>query len=163
MKVWKYGDNINTDMLFPGKYTYTCSTAEEIKPHLLEDLDPLFAKNVKEGDLIFAGRNFGCGSSREQPVLGIKAVGIAAVVAESFARIFYRSSINQGLLLIECPEAVKTYKQNDSVRLDVERGTIMIGSNTFTFPKLPKEILAIRDSNGLLPYTRKKLARTKKK
>jgi 3-isopropylmalate dehydratase small subunit len=71
MKVWKYGDNINTDMLFPGKYTYTCSTAEEIKPHLLEDLDPLFAKNVRDGDLIFAGRNFGCGSSREQPVLGI--------------------------------------------------------------------------------------------
>ena len=162
MKVWKYGDNINTDMLFPGKYTYTCSTAEEIKPHLLEDLDPLFAKNVKIGDLIFAGRNFGCGSSREQPVLGIKAVGIAAVVAESFARIFYRSSINQGLLLIECPKAVRAYKQGDSVQLDVERGTIMIGSNTFIFPKLPQEILAIRDSDGLLPYTRKKLRRKKK-
>jgi 3-isopropylmalate dehydratase small subunit len=162
MKVWKYGDNINTDMLFPGKYTYTCSTAEEIKPHLLEDLDPLFAKNVRDGDLIFAGRNFGCGSSREQPVLGIKAVGITAVVAESFARIFYRSSINQGLLLIECPEAVRSYKQGDSVRLDVEKGAIMIGSNIFTFPRLPKEILAIRDSDGLLPYTRKKLARKKK-
>jgi len=162
MKVWKYGDNINTDMLFPGKYTYTCSTAEEIKPHLLEDLDPLFAQNVKEGDLIFAGRNFGCGSSREQPVLGIKAVGIAAVVAESFARIFYRSSINQGLLLIECPEAVKAYKKGDSVRFDVERGAMIIGSNTYSFPKLPKEILAIRDSNGLLSYTRKKLARKKK-
>jgi len=161
MKVWKYGDNINTDMLFPGKYTYTCSTAEEIKPHLLEDLDPLFAKNVKEGDLIFAGRNFGCGSSREQPVLGIKAVGIAAVVAESFARIFYRSSINQGLLLIECPEAVRVYKQDDSIRLNVESGTIRIGANTFIFPKLPKEILAIRDSGGLLPYTREKLKRKK--
>ena len=162
MKIWQYGDNINTDMLFPGKYTYTCSTAEEIKPHLLEDLDPLFAKNVKKGDLIFAGRNFGCGSSREQPVLGIKTVGIAAVVAGSFARIFYRSSINQGLLLIECPEAVRAYKQGDSVCLDVENGTIMIGSATFSFPKLPKEILAIRDSDGLLPYTRKKL-RLKKK
>jgi 3-isopropylmalate/(R)-2-methylmalate dehydratase small subunit len=162
MKVWKYGDNINTDMLFPGKYTYTCSTPDEIKPHLLEDLDSLFAKNVKEGDLILAGRNFGCGSSREQPVLGIKAVGVAAVVAESFARIFYRSSINQGLLLIECPEAVRAYKQGDSVRLDVERGTIMIASNTFVFPKLPKEILAIRDSNGLLQYTRKKLRQKKK-
>jgi 3-isopropylmalate/(R)-2-methylmalate dehydratase small subunit len=162
VKIWQYGDNINTDMLFPGKYTYTCSTAEEIKPHLLEDLDPLFAKNVKKGDLIFAGRNFGCGSSREQPVLGIKAIGIAAVVAESFARIFYRSSINQGLLLIECPEAVRAYKQGDSVRLDVERGTIMIASNTFVFPKLPKEILAIRDSNGLLQYTRKKLRQKKK-
>jgi 3-isopropylmalate/(R)-2-methylmalate dehydratase small subunit len=162
MKIWQYGDNINTDMLFPGKYTYTCSTAEEIKPHLLEDLDPLFAKNVKGGDLIFAGRNFGCGSSREQPVLGIKAVGIAAVVAESFARIFYRSSINQGLLLIECPEAIRAYKQGDNVCLNVKKGTIMIGSNTFSFPKLPKEILAIRNSDGLLPYTRKKLRQKKK-
>ena len=101
MKVWKYGDNINTDMLFPGKYTYTCSTAEEIKPHLLEDLDPSFSKNVVKGDIVFAGKNFGCGSSREQPVVGLKAVGIKVVVAESFARIFYRSAINQGLILIE--------------------------------------------------------------
>ncbi len=162
MTVWKYGDNINTDMLFPGKYTYTCSTPEEIRPHLLEDLDPSFAKTVKEGDLIFAGKNFGCGSSREQPVLGLKAVGITAVVAESFARIFYRSSINQGLLLIECPEAVKAYKQGEKVWLDLEKGTISIGSRTFTFPKLPKEILAIRDAGGLLPYTREKLKQRKK-
>ena len=157
MKVWKYGDNINTDMLFPGKYTYTCSTAEEIKPHLLEDLDPLFAKNVKERDLVFAGKNFGCGSSREQPVLGLKAVGIAAVVAGSFARIFYRSSINQGLFLIECPAAVNAYKEGDTVSLDVEKGIITVGSKNFYFPKLPKEILAIRDAGGLLPYTREKL------
>lgn len=163
MTVWKYGDNINTDMLFPGKYTYTCSTAEEIMPHLLEDLDPLFAKNVKEGDLIFAGRNFGCGSSREQPVLGLKAAGIAAVVAGSFARIFYRSAINQGLLLIECPDAVKAYKQGDRIWLDLEKGTITIGTTTYTFPKLPKEILAIRDSGGLLPYTRDKLRSREKR
>ena len=90
MKVWQYGDDINTDMLFPGKYTYSCSTPEEIKPHLLEDLDPSFAKNVQKNDIIIAGNNFGCGSSREQPVVGLKAVGIQAVVAESFARIFYR-------------------------------------------------------------------------
>ena len=128
MKVWRYGDNINTDMLFPGKYTYTCSTAEEIKPHLLEDLDPSFAKNVTEGDLIFAGKNFGCGSSREQPVIGLKAVGIAAVVAGSFARIFYRSAINQGLLLIECPKAVSAYHEGDVVSLDVKNGIIMVGS-----------------------------------
>ena len=81
MKVWKYGDDINTDMLFPGKYTYTCSTAEEVKPHLLEDLDSEFAGSVQAGDLLMAGSNFGCGSSREQPVLGLKAVGITAVVA----------------------------------------------------------------------------------
>lgn len=162
MKVWRYGDNINTDMLFPGKYTYTCSTAEEIKPHLLEDLDPLFAKNVQAGDVMFGGKNFGCGSSREQPVVGLKAVGIAAVVAGSFARIFYRASINQGLLLIECPRAVQAYKEGDSVSLDVNSGTMTVGSQTFSFPKLPKEILAIRDAGGLLPYTRENLKQKKK-
>ena len=96
MNVWKYGDDINTDMLFPGKYTYTCSTAEEIKPHLLEDLDPEFAGNVAEGDILFAGKNFGCGSSREQPALGLKAVGVQAMVAKGFARIFYRAVPGRG-------------------------------------------------------------------
>jgi len=161
MKIWKYGDNVNTDMLFPGKYTYTCSTPEEIKPHLLEDLDPSFVKNVKEGDILFAGKNFGCGSSREQPTVGLKAVGISAIVAESFARIFYRSSINQGLLLIECPDAVKAYHEGDSVILDVENGKIIVGGKSFSFPKLPREILAIRDAGGLLAYTRAKLKNKK--
>jgi 3-isopropylmalate/(R)-2-methylmalate dehydratase small subunit len=163
MKVWKYGDNVNTDMLFPGKYIYSCNTAEEIIPHLLEDLDPSFAKNVKEGDIIFAGENFGCGSSREQPVVGLKAVGIAAIVAESFARIFFRSSINQGLLLIECPDAVKAYRAGDKVWLDAENGKIKVGERTFSFPKLPKEILAIRDAGGLLPYTKAKLKNVRKR
>jgi len=157
MKIWKYGDNINTDMLFPGKYTYTCSTAEEIKPHLLEDLDPSFSKNVVKGDIVFAGKNFGCGSSREQPVVGLKAVGIKVVVAESFARIFYRSAINQGLILIECPDAVKAYSEGDDINLDVDNGKIVVGGKTFSFPRLPKEILAIRDAGGLLEYTRSKL------
>jgi len=157
MRIWKYGDNINTDMLFPGKYTYTCSTAEEIRPHLLEDLDPLFAKQVSKGDIIFAGKNFGCGSSREQPVVGLAAVGISAVVAESFARIFFRSAINQGLLLIECPKAVRAYREGDSVNIDVKNGVILVAGTSYTFPKLPKEILAIRDAGGLLPYTREKL------
>ena len=157
MKIWKYGDDINTDMLFPGKYTYTCSTAEEIKPHLLEDLDPSFSKNVVKGDIVFAGKNFGCGSSREQPVVGLKAVGIKIVVAESFARIFYRSAINQGLILIECPDAVKAYSEGDEIILDIDNGKIVVGGKTFSFPKLPKEILAIRDAGGLLDYTRSKL------
>ncbi len=161
MNIWKYGDNVNTDMLFPGKYTYTCSTPQEIKPHLLEDLDPSFAKNVKEGDVIFAGKNFGCGSSREQPTVGLKAVGVSAIVAESFARIFYRSSINQGLLLIECPDAVKVYREGDTVSLDVENGKIIVSGKSFSFPKLPKEILAIRDAGGLLAYTRAKLKNKK--
>ena len=157
MRIWRYGDNVNTDQLFPGKYTYTCSTAEEIKPHLLEDLDPDFAKNVQPGDIILGGKNFGCGSSREQPVVGLKAVGIKAVIAESFARIFYRSAINQGLILIECPEAVKSYSEGDEINLDVDRGEIKVGNRVFTFPKLPEEIIAIRDAGGLLNYTRKKL------
>ena len=157
MKVWKFGDNIDTDMLFPGKYVYTCSTAEEIKPHLLEDLDPSFSKTVKEGDIILAGKNFGCGSSREQPVVGLKSVGIKAVIAESFARIFYRASINQGLVLIECPEAVKAYAEGKDIKLDIDAGKIIVGNETFNFPKLPKEIIAIRDAGGLLAYTRSKL------
>ena len=117
MKVWKYGNSINTDMLFPGKYTYTCSVAEEIIPHMLEDLDSEFAKGVQSGDVIFVGRNFGCGSSREQPTVGFKAIGIKAIVAEGFARIFYRAAINQGLVLIECPEAVQAYKDGDEVSI----------------------------------------------
>ncbi|MDZ7333428.1 MAG: 3-isopropylmalate dehydratase [candidate division KSB1 bacterium] len=159
-KVWHYGDDINTDMLFPGKYTYTCSTAEEIKPHLLEDLDPNFAKQVKPGDLIFAGKNFGCGSSREQPALGLKAVGIQAVVAKSFARIFYRAAINQGLLLIECPAAIEAYRDGDPVRLDLANSAIIVAGKPFPFPTLPPEIIAIRDAGGLLEYTRKKLMQT---
>jgi len=163
MKVWKYDqDNINTDMLFPGKYTYTCSTSEEIKPHLLEDLDSSFSKNVTSGDFIFAGKNFGCGSSREQPVVGLKSVGIKAVVAKSFARIFYRASINQGLILIECPEAVESYSDGDKVEIYLDQGKLLVGNKEFSFPKIPKKILEIRDAGGLLEYTRKKLNEDKK-
>lgn len=161
MKVWNYKDNVNTDQLFPGKYTYTCSTPEEIKPHLLEDLDPDFAENVESGDLIFAGKNFGCGSSREQPVVGLKAVGIDAVVAKSFARIFYRSAINQGLILIECPKAIEAYDEGDKVELDLEKGKISINGKIFSFPTLPEHILKIREAGGLLNYTREKLKNKK--
>jgi len=154
MKVWRYGDDINTDMLFPGKYTYSCSTPDEVKPHLLEDLDPSFAAEVVPGDLIVAGNNFGCGSSREQPVVGLKAVGIAAVIAKSFARIFFRAAINQGLLLIECPRAVDAYRPGEALELDAEAGTVTVGGKAFPFPKPPPEILAIRQAGGLLPYTR---------
>jgi len=157
MKVWHYGDDINTDMLFPGKHTYTCAKPDEIKPHLLEDLDPEFAKAVQPGDIILAGKNFGCGSSREQPVVGLKAVGIEAIVAKSYARIFYRAAINQGLLLIECPEAVAAYKPGVPVRLNLKESTITVGTQTFKFPTLPPEILAIRDAGGLLEYTRARL------
>jgi len=157
MFVWNYGDDINTDMLFPGKYTYTCSTAEEIIPHLLEDLDPSFSSNVQKGDIIIAGKNFGCGSSREQPVVGLKAVGIKAVVAKSFARIFYRSAINQGLLLIESSKAVESYQKCDIVSIDIEKGLIIINDKPFSFPLIPAEIIAIQKAGGLLNYTRQRL------
>jgi 3-isopropylmalate/(R)-2-methylmalate dehydratase small subunit len=157
MKVWKYGDDINTDMLFPGKYTYTCSTPEEIMPHLFEDLDPDFAKQASAGDIIMAGQNFGCGSSREQPTVGLKAVGIKAVIAKSFARIFYRSAINQGLILIECPNAVEAFSEGDTVEVDPECGIVRVADKEFRFPKLPPQIIAIRDAGGLLAYVRKEL------
>lgn len=161
MAVWNYGNDINTDMLFPGKYTYTCSTAEEIKPHLLEDLDPDFAGKVQAGDIIFAGSNFGCGSSREQPALGLKAVGLQAIVAKGFSRIFFRASTNQGLLLIECPEAVDAYKKGDTVEIDAAEGKIKVADTTFNFPKLPSEMMAIMKAGGLLEYTREKLKHRK--
>ncbi len=163
MTVFKYGDDINTDLLFPGRYTYTCAKAEEILPHLLEDLDPGFAKAVKPGDVILAGKNFGCGSSREQPALGLKAAGVQAVVAKSFARIFFRAATNQGLLLVECPEAVEAFKEGDAIAMDVAKGTITVGGRAFSFPPLPPEMLAIRDAGGLLPYARKKLKENKGK
>lgn len=163
MKIWKYGDDINTDMLFPGKYTYTCATAEQIRPHLLEDLDPSFASNVRAGDIIFAGKNFGCGSSREQPALGLKSVGVAAVVAKSFSRIFYRASINQGLLLVECPEAVEACAGGEEVSIDLARGEISVGGTRFTFPPLPPEIRAIGEAGGLLEYVRGNLKRQRGK
>jgi 3-isopropylmalate/(R)-2-methylmalate dehydratase small subunit len=161
MKVWRYGDDINTDMLFPGKYTYTCSTPEEIRPHLLEDLDPDFASRVEEGDVVLAGKNFGCGSSREQPVVGLRSVGVRAVVAKGFARIFYRAAINQGLLLVECPPAVDAWSEGAQISIDAEAGTIRVGDEEFDFPGLPAQILAIREAGGLLEYTRQRLRQSR--
>jgi 3-isopropylmalate/(R)-2-methylmalate dehydratase small subunit len=158
MRVWRYGDDIDTDMLFPGMYAHTCATIEEIRPHLLEGLDPTFAAEVRVGDFLFVGCNFGCGSSREQPALGLRAVGVAAVVGESFSRSFFRAAINQGLLLIECPQAVDCYEEGMEVRLHLAQGEIEVGGARFGFPALPPEILAIHAAGGLLEYARAWLA-----
>jgi len=156
MSVFYYSqDDINTDLLFPGKYTYTCSTGPEILPHLLEDLDPDFAESVKPGDIIIAGENFGCGSSREQPSLGLRHVGVKAVVAKSFARIFYRSAINQGLLLVQSPEAVENYSPGDEVSVDPAEGLVKVGDSSYSFPPLPEEMLEILKDGGLLAHIRK--------
>lgn len=157
MTVFHYPqDDINTDLLFPGKYTYTCSTGPEIREHLLEDLDPSFAERVRPGDIIMAGSNFGCGSSREQPSLGLKHVGLRAVIAKSFARIFYRSAINQGLLLVASPEAVDSYGPGESVEVDPAAGEVRVGGKAFTFPPLPDEMLEILTDGGLLAHIGKK-------
>ncbi len=153
MAVHYYDQNdINTDLLFPGKYTYTCATGPEIVEHLLEDLDPEFRAAVQPGDVIMAGSNFGCGSSREQPTLGLKYVGVQAIIAKSFARIFYRSSINQGLLLVQSPEAVEHYTPGDIVSVDPASGTLKVGEREFTFPPLPVEMLEILEAGGLLNW-----------
>ena len=104
--VWKYGDNVNTDVIFPGRYTYQIMTPEEMAKHAMEDLDPGFAAKVKPGDVIVAGKNFGCGSSREQAAACLKAAGVQAVVAKSFARIYFRNAINLGLAVLQSDEAV---------------------------------------------------------
>lgn len=158
MKVFYYNqDDINTDLMFPGKYTYESSDPEFVKKHLFEDLDPDFHQKVEPGDIILAGKNFGCGSSREQPAIGLKYVGIRAIIAKSFARIFYRSATNQGLLLIESPEAVDAYQKGDKVEIDEIHGKVTVGEKTFSFPPLPPQMQEIIRSGGLLPYIKKKL------
>jgi 3-isopropylmalate/(R)-2-methylmalate dehydratase large subunit len=149
---WVYGDNVNTDQLFPGKYTYTLRTAEEIAAHALEDLDQEFARTSAPGDVIFAGRNMGCGSSREQAVTCLTGRGVRALVAESFARIFYRNAINRGLPAIVCPEAVAAARRGDPVRIDLVRGEILLPSGRYAYPPFPPNVRALLDAGGLIPY-----------
>ncbi|HVM70791.1 MAG TPA: aconitase/3-isopropylmalate dehydratase large subunit family protein [Anaerolineales bacterium] len=154
-KVWKYGHNVNTDQIFPGKYTYTVTAPEEIGAHALEDLDPLFANYVRPGDVVFGGNNFGCGSSREQAVTCLKYKGVGALVAGSFARIFYRNAINQGVPAIICPEAVAAARPGDPVQVDLANGLIRLPSGDFAFPAFPPNVRAILEAGGLVEYTKK--------
>src|SRR5690554_8045902 len=123
-KVIKYGDNIDTDVIIPARYLNT-SDPKELATHCMVDLDKTFASRVKEGDIMAGGTNFGCGSSREHAPIAIKASGIACVIAKSFARIFYRNSINTGLPIIECTEAVDDIEYDDMVSVDMEKGIII--------------------------------------
>jgi 3-isopropylmalate/(R)-2-methylmalate dehydratase small subunit len=157
-KAWKYGDDINTDVIFPGKYTYTLTGAQEIASHALEDLDPTFASGVAPGDVILAGRNWGCGSSREQAVTCLKWSGIGAIVAVSFARIFYRNAINNGLPAIVCPEAVAAVEAGQQVTIDLEQGVIRCPAGSFTFESFPPSVAQILADGGLIPHLRKTLA-----
>lgn len=161
-RVWKYGDNVDTDVIFPGRYTYQLMPPEEMAKHALEDLDPEFAPNVRPGDVIVAGKNFGCGSSREQAAACLKAAGVQAVVARSFARIYFRNAINLGLAVLQCGQAVDALEKGDDVEIDFAAGEIRSSRGTFRFLPLPASVLGILEAGGLLEYTRKKLEFDKK-
>jgi 3-isopropylmalate/(R)-2-methylmalate dehydratase small subunit len=160
-KVWKYGDDVNTDVIFPGKYTYKPMTPAEMAEHALEDLDPTFAKEVGKGDILVAGANFGCGSSREQAATCVKASGVAAVVAVTFSRLFFRNAINEGLPVVELAYGTDPIKKGDTVGIDFEKGVVIHEGREYHFPALPKEVLAILNDGGLIPHVKKLLAQAK--
>ena len=149
--VHRYGRDIDTDVIIPARYL-TTSEPSELAKHCLEDLDVEFVNNVKSGDIIVAEENFGCGSSREHAPIAIKAAGVDAVIAKSFARIFYRNSINTGLAILECPEAVDAIKNGDVVSVDTETGTITneTTGESFTAQPFPPFIADIIEQGGLL-------------
>ena len=157
-KAWKYGDNINTDEIIPARYLNTSDPAE-LARHCLEDLDPAFAAKVRPGEIIVAGSNFGCGSSREHAPICIKAAGVACVIAKTFARIFFRNAINIGLPIVECPEAAEKIESGDLISLRVDTGLIENISKAETyqakpFPAFMQELIA---AGGLMNYVQKEV------
>ena len=154
-RVWKYGDDINTDVIFPGKYTYTITEPDEMAKHALEDLDQSFASNVQSGDVVVAGKNFGCGSSREQAAFCLKAAKVGAVVAKSFARLYFRNCINAGLPVIVQAEAVNEVQKGEEISIDLEKGVIITASGKeLSFPPLPDEVRGIVAAGGLTPWVK---------
>jgi len=155
-RCWVYGDNINTDVIFPGKYTYTLKTPEEIAAHALEDLDPNFVGNVQAGDVIVAGRNWGMGSSREQAVTTLKYVGVNMIIAASFSGLYFRNCINQGVLPIVCSEIQTVVKTGDTIEIDLDNAVIHAAEKVYEFPRLSPSVQAIMDAGGLLPMLQKR-------
>jgi 3-isopropylmalate/(R)-2-methylmalate dehydratase large subunit len=157
---WNYADvdNLNTDQMFAGNLTYNVnsSEAEKIMPYLFKGFDDSFAEKVKAGDILMAGTNFGCGSSREHPSVGLAFAGVKAVICKSVNRIFYRSSVNQGLPILVVPEAVDNYKQGDKVDIDFVKGIITINGKEFHFSPLPEKLMAIFNAKGLVNYVKSK-------
>ena len=157
-KVWKYSDNIDTDVIIPARYLNT-AVHDELAKHCMEDIDLSFAKEVKPTDIIIAGENFGCGSSREHAPIAIKASGISLVIAKSFARIFYRNAINIGLAILEHPYLSDECSKNDILEYDLSTG-IVRNTNSgkeYKCSKFPPEIQELINEGGLINYTRKKL------
>jgi homoaconitate hydratase family protein/3-isopropylmalate dehydratase small subunit len=153
-RAWKYGDNVNTDVIFPGKYTYTVQEQAEMARHALEDLDPSFASNVQPGDIIGAGHNWGTGSSREQAVTALRAAGVRAIIAASFARIYFRNAVNNGLLPIECPEAVPMIEPGETITLDLGGSFVRCAAGEYPFTPFSAAVRRIIEAGGLLEMLR---------
>jgi 3-isopropylmalate dehydratase small subunit len=159
---WKYGDNIDTDQIIPARYLVT-SDPKELGQHCMEDADPEFAKKVQPGDVMVGLKNFGCGSSREHAPIALKGIGVSAVIAKSFARIFYRNSINLGLPLFECPEAAERIESGDSLELNPATGAIknLTRGETYQAQPLPPFAREIMAAGGLMNYVAGKAGLTK--
>ena len=151
--VFRYGDNVDTDVIIPARYLNS-TDAKELAKHCMEDIDKEFVSKVKEGDIIVADKNFGCGSSREHAPIAIKAAGVSCVIAKSFARIFYRNSINIGLPIIECEEAAEAIKAGDTVSINFDTGVITdeTTGKSFQGQAFPPFMQKIIDSEGLINY-----------
>ena len=158
-KVWKFGDNIDTDLIIAARYLNT-SEASELAKHVMEDADPSFVNNMREGDIIVAGENFGCGSSREHAPIALKAAGVAAVVAPTFARIFYRNAFNMGLPIFELPEA-EEINEGDTIRIDMDAGEIInvTQAKTYKFTPIPAFMQELVDAGGLINYAKQEIAK----
>lgn len=156
-KVWKFGDNIDTDVIIAARYLNT-SDEKFLASHVMEDIDPNFVKKISIGDVIVAGENFGCGSSREHAPIAIKSAGICAVIAKSFARIFYRNSFNMGLLILECNETDEI-NEGDELKIDVNQGTIsnLTQNKTYKFQPIPPFMQKLIKSGGLIEYAKTKI------
>jgi 3-isopropylmalate/(R)-2-methylmalate dehydratase small subunit len=155
--VWKYGDDVNTDVIFPGKYTYTVKERSEMAQYALEDLDQEFTKNAKQGDIIVAGKNWGCGSSREQAAICLKERGIGAIIAKSFARIHYRNCLNEGLPIIISSEAQALVENGGEIEIDFDSGEITAGGKVVKFPPYPEFVQGLVKDGGLVPHVKKSL------
>ena len=158
-KAWNYGDDVNTDFILPGIYL-ELTDPEEMGRHAMEGIDPEFAGKVKPGDVVVGGRNFGLGSSREHAPIALKHSGVSAVIAEGFARIFYRNATNLGLPALECPNASNEFKTGDTVEVALDKGTIIVnGSKTLSFVPVPEFMMEILAAGGLREYIKNNKAR----
>ena len=162
-RVWKYGDDVNTDLIYPGRYTYIMLGQAEMGSHALEDLDPAFTNDGQPGDILVAGFNWGCGSAREQAVKALTARGVAAVVAKSFSRIYFRNALNEGLPAIVCPQAVDAIENGQRISIDLASQTVQTPAGSFHFPPFDPYIQGIMADGGLIPHIRKELGITPEK